>query len=111
MSHARQLNCPACEIPMKIIDRGGIHLDRCGGCKGVFLDNGELEKLITLMTAADDDDDWLQPPTKQQPQQQAPVYHAPPPVYESHHHHHSGKHYNYKYRKKSAMKTFMDIFD
>lgn len=107
MSHARHLSCPACEMPMKVVDRGGIHIDRCGGCKGVFLDSGELEKLIALMTAADDDDDWLQPAAPS-----APVYQAPPPVYESHHHHHhGGKHYNYKHRKKSAMKTFMDIFD
>ncbi len=112
MSHARHLSCPACEMPMKVVDRGGIHIDRCGGCKGVFLDSGELEKLIALMTAADDDDDWLQPPTRQPAAPSAPVYQAPPPVYESHHHHHhGGKHYNYKHRKKSAMKTFMDIFD
>lgn len=115
MTHARLLSCPACEIPMKVIDRGGIHIDRCGGCKGVFLDNGELEKLIALMTAGDDDDDWLQPPAKPAAQP-APVYQSPPPVYESHHHHHhghghGGKQHYYKHRKKSAMKTFMDIFD
>lgn len=108
MSQTRALSCPACEMPMKVVDRGGIHIDRCTGCKGVFLDNGELEKLIALMTAADDDDDWLQPPAKPAAPPQPQQHHYQQPVYESHHHHHHGY---YKHRKKSAMKTFMDIFD
>ncbi len=115
MNTARLLSCPACEGAMKIIDRGGIHIDRCTGCKGVFLDNGELEKLIALMSAADDDDEWLQPPQPQQrPTAPPPVHHVPQQSYEPHYQYqrgHGDKYYNHKYKKKSAMKTFMDIFD
>jgi uncharacterized protein len=41
------MNCPRCENASLIeIDRQGITIDRCDGCRGVWLDRGELEKLI-----------------------------------------------------------------
>lgn len=40
------MNCPADKTPLKIIDREGIKIDYCPTCKGVWLDRGELEKII-----------------------------------------------------------------
>ena len=31
---------------MRTVDRNGIHLDQCNGCRGIFLDRGELEQII-----------------------------------------------------------------
>ena len=32
---------------MRTYERNGIHVDQCTECRGVFLDRGELEHLIT----------------------------------------------------------------
>ncbi|HOC14487.1 MAG TPA: zf-TFIIB domain-containing protein [Propionicimonas sp.] len=40
--------CPKCGGPMRTYERNGIHLEQCSGCRGVFLDFGELEHLTQL---------------------------------------------------------------
>lgn len=40
------LECPKCAAEMVTTDRSGIMIDECGGCRGVYLDRGELELLI-----------------------------------------------------------------
>lgn len=41
------MDCPRCtSAPLVEIDRDGITLDRCDGCRGIWLDRGELEKLL-----------------------------------------------------------------
>lgn len=40
------LTCPKCQESMRTYERNGIHVDQCNGCKGIFLDRGELEALI-----------------------------------------------------------------
>jgi len=42
--------CPKCHELMVIVDRQGIHIDYCSNCHGVYLDRGELEKLIEMST-------------------------------------------------------------
>lgn len=45
------MNCPrGCETPLAIADRGGIEVDYCPTCRGVWLDRGELDKLIERQT-------------------------------------------------------------
>lgn len=41
-----ELVCPKCESPMRSYERSGITIDQCTGCRGVFLDRGELERLV-----------------------------------------------------------------
>jgi Zn-finger nucleic acid-binding protein len=46
------MKCPRCEgIVLEEIDRSGITVDRCGSCRGIWLDRGELEKLLARATA------------------------------------------------------------
>lgn len=40
--------CPECREPMAVIDIGGVEVDWCAGCGGVWLDEGELEFLFEL---------------------------------------------------------------
>jgi Zn-finger nucleic acid-binding protein len=41
------MNCPRChDARLCEIDRDGITLDRCDACRGIWLDRGELEKLL-----------------------------------------------------------------
>src|SRR4051794_15536037 len=41
-----ELSCPKCHGAMRSYERSGIVIDQCNECRGVFLDRGELEKLI-----------------------------------------------------------------
>jgi Zn-finger nucleic acid-binding protein len=43
--------CPKCQTPMRTIDRSGIHIEMCPDCRGVFLDRGELDRLLDLEAA------------------------------------------------------------
>ncbi|ASR33922.1 transcriptional regulator [Prauserella marina] len=36
---------------MKTVDKGGIHLEQCDGCRGIFLDHGELEQIVRAENA------------------------------------------------------------
>jgi Zn-finger nucleic acid-binding protein len=41
------MNCPACkDIKLVITERQGIEIDYCPECRGVWLDRGELDKII-----------------------------------------------------------------
>lgn len=41
------MNCPACKTPqLAMTERSGIEIDYCPDCRGVWLDRGELDKLI-----------------------------------------------------------------
>ncbi len=41
----RRLLCPACSGAMRVETVGGVEIDRCSNCGGIFLDQGELEVL------------------------------------------------------------------
>jgi uncharacterized protein len=38
--------CPKCQNTMRTVDRQGIHIEQCDGCRGIFLDRGELESIL-----------------------------------------------------------------
>ena len=41
------MNCPVCKTTeLKMADRSGIEIDYCPECRGVWLDRGELDKII-----------------------------------------------------------------
>ena len=37
--------CPKCQNLMQTVDRQGVHIEQCEGCRGIFLDRGELEQI------------------------------------------------------------------
>jgi len=41
-----QLTCPKCQGAMRQYERAGVTVDQCGECRGLYLDRGELERLI-----------------------------------------------------------------
>lgn len=45
------LACPKCGAEMRTYERSGIHVDQCAECRGIFLDRGEIERLIDAETA------------------------------------------------------------
>jgi uncharacterized protein len=64
------LQCPKCQGAMVTHERHGVHIEQCGGCRGIFLDFGELESLTQLQSQ------WMQ--QQSPPPMQAPPMHAPP---------------------------------
>lgn len=38
--------CPACKVELTMTERQGIEIDYCPKCRGVWLDRGELDKII-----------------------------------------------------------------
>ena len=59
------LSCPKCHAEMRMYERNGIHIDQCTECRGVYLDRGELEHLVSAEAQ------WAA--------QQAPAAPPPPP--------------------------------
>lgn len=88
------LLCPSCRTDLVMTERQNIEIDYCPKCRGVWLDRGELDKIIERSVA--------------QPRGQAAA--AQPPVetyggYQGSHHDHSGKH---GYRRKSWLGELFD---
>ena len=40
------MQCPVCRVPLAMSDRQGIEIDYCPQCRGVWLDRGELDKIV-----------------------------------------------------------------
>ena len=40
------MTCPKCHGEMRSYERNGVTVDQCGDCRGIFLDRGELERLV-----------------------------------------------------------------
>ncbi len=58
--------CPQCKVTLTIADRQGIEIDFCPNCRGVWLDRGELDKILDRSVAT-------------MPASGAPAGYAPPP--------------------------------
>lgn len=46
------MKCPVCEVPLSISSREGVEIDFCPQCRGVWLDRGELDKVIERAAVA-----------------------------------------------------------
>jgi len=40
------MKCPACDSNLQMTERSGVEIDYCPACRGVWLDRGELDKII-----------------------------------------------------------------
>jgi len=113
------MNCPVCDSTrMREVEKDGILIDVCPTCKGVWLDRGELEKLMSdVREVRQDYNEWYYGDNPAAQERQAPnTYRQPPmqqgyqqPYYGSHPQGHP-KHRKYK-KKKSVLDVFGDLFD
>lgn len=97
------MKCPVCpEEKLMMTDRQGIEIDYCPSCRGVWLDRGELDKIIERSAAP------AAPQPAPQPQQQQPQQQYQQPQ----HGHHPGCNQGYghkKYKKKSLLGEIFDF--
>jgi Zn-finger nucleic acid-binding protein len=90
--------CPVDGATLVPVERQGIEIDHCPTCRGVWLDRGELDKLIERSAAA-------------------PVQSAPPPQidepYRERRHQDDRRHYddNRHYPQKRKRSFLEDLFD
>lgn len=47
------MKCPNCESLLIMSERQGIEIDYCPNCRGVWLDRGELDKIIEKSMSAE----------------------------------------------------------
>lgn len=93
------------QTPMQPIKRDGIEIDRCPLSGGVWLDKGELEKLLAaVQSAASEDREHYAEYRQSAPARPIQSYAKPyDDDYEDYH--------RKKYGKKSKMKSIFDLFD
>ena len=88
--------CPKCEAEMRSYERNGITIDQCSGCRGVFLDRGELEHLLDAETKFNNASS-LPPQAQNSQQMRAPQEAYPQPGYQ------------YPRKKKSFLSEILDF--
>lgn len=67
------MKCPVDSVDLVMSERSGVEIDYCPQCRGVWLDRGELDKIIDRVNAGAGS--AARPAAPQQP----PI--APPPIY------------------------------
>ena len=95
------MKCPSCDVTLVMSDRQGIEIDYCPQCRGVWLDRGELDKLVErqAMMAA-----------RPAPSREAPPYQRPPGEHRSYEWD-DDDHYRGGYRGRKRRGWLDDIFD
>jgi len=74
------MKCPLCpESPLAMTTRQGVEIDYCPACRGIWLDRGELDKLIELAA-------------KQAPATGTPMPNGPPDFSDSDYTHNGTRH-------------------
>lgn len=59
---AAGMPCPVCRVPLVMSERQGVEIDYCPQCRGVWLDRGELDKILERNAQI------APPPASRQPQ-------------------------------------------
>ena len=78
-----QMMCPKCNGQMRQYERNGVTVDQWGECRGIFLDRGELERLIDAENAwhggrnGRDEQPHRQRPYRDDDSDEYPVYGGP----------------------------------
>lgn len=92
------MNCPVChDSRMKEVEKNGVLIDICPSCKGVWLDRGELDKLMgEVREVRDEYNRWYY--DEDGDRRQAPRHDAYPQ-------------HGHKRKKRSVMDMFGDLFD
>ena len=51
MSEKKGMLCPVCRVALVMSERQGVEIDYCPTCRGVWLDRGELDKILERAAA------------------------------------------------------------
>ncbi len=98
MTEPQGLLCPTCRVNLTMSERQGIEIDYCPQCRGVWLDRGELDKIIERSEAA----------SAPAP---APRASAPPPPPAQPQYRDDDRHYGKPYKKNYKKSFLSELFD
>ena len=84
------MKCPVCAVELTMSERQGIEIDYCPQCRGVWLDRGELDKIIERSSAIPQRDYQERPKPYGDYREKQDYYH------------------HKKYRKKSFLEELFD---
>lgn len=98
VSDAQGLLCPTCRVSLTMSERQGIEIDYCPQCRGVWLDRGELDKIIERSEAAN----------APAPRASAP---PPPPQPGYRERGYDDRHYGKPYKKNYKKSFLSELFD
>jgi Zn-finger nucleic acid-binding protein len=101
------MKCPTDSATLVMSERSGIEIDYCPECRGVWLDRGELDKIIDRATAD-------APPAAAAPQQSQPQYAQPQyaePQYAEPRYDERSRAPQQPYRKKKKEHWLSELFD
>jgi Zn-finger nucleic acid-binding protein len=90
------MKCPNCNETLVMADRNGVEIDYCPNCRGVWLDKGELDKIIDRSI----DTQPGRPAQPQQPRYDEREYRSKEDYYKSE-----------QYKKKKRDSFLGDLFD
>lgn len=95
------MQCPACQnVTLIMSERSGIEIDYCNQCRGVWLDRGELDKIIDRnIAAAPINSSRANQPLSNQNNQPSPYSQYHPQSYQGH------------YKQKKHKSFLSEIFD
>jgi uncharacterized protein len=97
------MNCPNCEgVSLTMSERQGIEIDYCPRCRGVWLDRGELDKIIDRSVGV--------APGRESDREDERERRDYGDRHDSSHGHHDSKHGGY-YKKKKREGFLSDLFD
>ena len=97
MPNSGPMACPIDGTTLVMSERQGIEIDYCPSCRGVWLDRGELDKIIERSGAAEQ-------PSAPPPPPQGQQWNAPPPQQ----HYGQGCHGKPYKRRKSFLEELFD---
>jgi uncharacterized protein len=84
------MTCPKCHGEMRSYERNGVHVDQCSDCRGLFLDRGELERLVEA---------------------EGSFYRQPEPPRHDEQHGHGGDDFRGQHHKKKRKNFLEELFD
>ena len=114
------MRCPTCDdVQLVISSREGIEIDHCPQCRGVWLDRGELDKIIDRAAPSVVGAASTAPPPPEQPRYDQAQYGQPryeerryeQPRYDDRDRYRDERSYQ-DYKRKKKRKSFLeDLFD
>jgi Zn-finger nucleic acid-binding protein len=102
-----RMKCPLDSSDLVMTERQGIEIDYCPKCRGVWLDRGELDKIIERSAGAAPQPSFIPPQPQGAPQPHYPQTHYDPrqAQYDPRHQHDP----RYKKRKSSFLGELFDF--
>ena len=95
------MKCPNCNETLLMTERNSVEIDYCPSCRGVWLDKGELDKMLEAV----DRNYSQQAPPQQYQQTPPPQQYQQDPYYKKDYYKHGQK----PYKKKSFLGDFFDF--